>query len=207
MRRIGIGLALLLAGCGPNNDPNQSRAFAPDGPYKHEASGFVFPIALPPFRLTTITEYGAKATAVGATYVKRAGADGVFTFVNVYPAPAWQTGTPQQVEENQDHLCKGAWDSLLSGTVRSHPNSKTIEQGQIASPSATFTKFGHRAVFVYTGTFAGMQQPMHSEIDLFCNVNGRWMIGYFTTAPATSLYRPDLAMLMRNLQWPEAMPR
>jgi len=205
LRRIILGLALLFCGCtSAAQAPDQPRSFNPLGPYRQDATGFIFPVAVEPFRRSVVTEFNAQKTDVSAGYDKPPGPNAMAATIYVYPAPSLTSiGSPQNViDEARDHLCNEAWEGIKSEIQHAHPDAKLIEQGQLPSPSPTFTNPGHRAVFAFTDIFAGTQQPLHSEADLFCYVKDQWLVAYRTTTPAANDYRADLTTLMRKLRWP-----
>ncbi|WP_445682384.1 hypothetical protein [Radicibacter daui] len=203
-----VTVAALLAGCVPQMQSSDRPAtFNPTGPYVHQATGFIFPVAPGAFIRSDITEYNSEKTNISAGYNKDAGDKSLAVTIYVKPAPpVISLGSPPKVvAEAKDHLCRQLWEAMKETIIRVHPGAELISDGEVASPSVVFKGRGLRAIYRYTETFDGVVQPLRSEADLFCYAGQGWMVSYRATAPAGFDYHADLDTLMRDLQWPDSL--
>ncbi|KQX26072.1 MULTISPECIES: hypothetical protein [unclassified Sphingomonas] len=199
---------MIVSGCTaqPDNsaDSSHRRSFRPAGDYVHRLSGVHFPRSVGRLQLVEITEYDSKASDVGVGYnVFQRDLQAAFT-VYVYPAPdIVSIGSPRNViRQTRNTFCERELQGIEQSIESAHPQMRLVAHGEIASPSSNFEGPGRRLVYRGTDVFAGRQQAVRSEADLFCYVGGKWLISFRTTARASDEYRDQLDLLMRSIAWP-----
>lgn len=205
MKFVFGGLAVMLCcSCSPSPVEGGQPTGQPSGTYVHQATGFTFPPTLGKFKRSAVTEFNSDATDVSAGYDLVDPQNPVAITIYVYPAPRITSiGSPQSViDDAQEHMCSKQFQSVKSDIERAHPGARLVSEGPIPSPSETHKNVGKKAVYDFQGVFAGREQPLRSEADLYCYVGGPWLIAYRSTSPVNAQYQPALANLMHNLAWP-----
>jgi len=165
------------------------------GTYMHPGTGFQFPAVVGEFQRAQIEKYNSEETDVGVGYNLYSGEKQIAVTVFVYPAPAVQDAA-------KPAACADQFRSMKSDIEKAHPGARLVAETMVRSPMPARSETGQKAVYDFNGIFAGTEQPLQSEADLFCYVSGPWFIAYRTTAPAKLNYEPDLARLERELPWP-----
>ena len=165
------------------------------GTYVHAATGFRFPATIGEFHRAQIEKYNPEGTDVGVGYNVYSADKQIAVTVFVYPAPAVQGSAKAAA-------CGEQFRSVKSDIEHAHPGARLVQETGMPSPMPGRRETGQRAVYDFSGVFAGIEQPLRSEADLFCYVAGRWFIAYRTTAPAKLNYQPDLIRFQRLLTWP-----
>lgn len=163
--------------------------------YVHSGTGFRFPALVGEFRRAQIDKYNSEETDVGVGYNLYSAEKQIAVTVFVYPAPPAQGAA-------RAAACEDQFRSVKSDIEKAHAGARLVEETSAPSPMPDRAETGLKAIYRFSGVFAGVEQPLQSEADLFCYVSGPWFIAYRTTAPANLDYRPDLAGLERRLTWP-----
>jgi hypothetical protein len=195
--RTTAALAALCSACGQSfSGATQPAQIETTGVYAHRGSGFSFPEGVGEFSRVAVTQYNADATDISVGYnLDRPGRQVAVT-VYVYPAP------PVEGESAQERSCSEQFDSIKSDVEHAHSGARLIAQTAAASPDPGYDKAGKKAVYEFEGVFAGKEQPLRSDAELYCYVAGSWFVAYRTTAPRGIDYVPELQRLMRQLRWP-----
>lgn len=163
--------------------------------YVHAGTGFQFPATVGEFQRAQVEKYNPEETDVGVGYNLYSADKQIAVTVFVYPAPPVRDAA-------KPAACADQFRSMKSDIERAHPDARLVEETTVPSPMPARTETGRKSVYDFSGTFAGTQQALRSEADLFCYVSGPWFIAYRTTAPAKLNYEPDLMRLQRQLTWP-----
>lgn len=186
-RSIGP-LLLLCSACRPASATDAET-------YVHRGTGFSFPAAVGEFRRAQIEQYNPEGTDVGVGYNLYSADKQIAVTVFVYPAP-------RVIGAAQRSACNDEFRSVKSDIEKAHAGARQLQEEAMPSPMPARQETGEKAVYEFGGNFAGIDQPLRSEADLFCYVSGPWFVAYRTTAPAKLDYLPDLKKLQRGLTWP-----
>jgi hypothetical protein len=181
-------MLFLCSACGASAGPDAK-------PYVHSATGFRFPAIAGEFRRAQIEKYNSEGTDVGVGYNLYSADKQIAVTVFVYPAPPVQ-------DSAKAATCAEQFRSVKSDIEHAHPGARLVQETALSSPMPDRRETGQKAVYDFSGSFAGVEQRLHSEADLFCYVSGPWFIAYRATAPAKLDYQPDLMRLQRLLTWP-----
>jgi len=191
MRRASIvGTAWLAAILAPAVAA-QERIETP-GPFIHERAGTAFPEQVGEFRRTNVYRYDEAGENVSASYSLR-GADGrLHLTVYVYPSP-------RIPDEASAETCRREYEEARAIIARQNDGAERIEDG--AAPAVEGAS-GRRSVYRYTTLFDGREQPVRSEIDLYCRVGDEWQVKYRATSPAAFDAGAEIERFIRTGPWP-----
>ena len=171
-----------------------------DKAYVHKPTGMSFPPSVGNLRRDRVIEYDGDATDVSAGYNLDEPDGRIVLTIFIFPAPLIEAG--KNVADEQERKCGEIFEGV-KGEVFIHPGAKLIDEGDIASPSASHMHPGRPAVFTLDGmAYVEVKGPLRSEADLFCYVGDKWLILYRATAPAGIAYERQLAELMHGIAWP-----
>jgi hypothetical protein len=149
------------------------------------------------FQRSNVDRYDAEGTDVGVGYnVNQPGRQIVVT-VFVYPAPPVRADPPSRAR-----ACADQFADIKRQIVTRHAGASLVEEARRPSPSPGFRDSGWRATYRFDEVFAGREQPVQSEADLYCYVHGNWFVSYRVSAPVAVDYRGPLDAFMRALAWP-----
>jgi len=186
---MAIMLALVNAAPAPASEPSTD--------YRHERSGFVFPIVVGAFKRSALAGMTQDGSRIAAQYDVATPGHEMSVSVEIYPAP---------------HILPSARNARTEADVCNHQSvsfDREMEReykapraggGAIPSPSPRFAETGRRSVFA--GPATDGSGPIHIETYLFCRLPGEWTISYIATAPAENDLTADLADFAKALAWP-----
>lgn len=194
-----------LAGCPSANTQYLVKPESIDvsGPYSHGQSGMMFPVTVGEFIRGTITRFDAQGlnTSVGYNLyqIPKAAAATIY----VYPSPSIVSiGSPENVvESGRSTLCQNEYEARKREIISAHPGAKLLNEDVLASPKNGVIGTGKTATFEYEEVFAGVRQPLHSRLDMFCYINGKWTVKYRFTYPVTYDAKEDLAKFIVTVPW------
>ena len=201
LAQLALAIALILVG---SNARAVETASAPgqSADFTHRASGFVFPPTVGRFQRVSQNEFGSGGNDVGVGYDLTA-PDAEMT-VTVFVSRAVQlTGlTGDKLRQAEDKVCESAFESRQQNLKQVHAGAGLVSQAEIPSPSASHDRKGRQAIYEFQSQYRGRPMLVRSESDVFCFVNGGWMVAYRITAPANIDYRAEFDQFMRQLVWP-----
>lgn len=207
-RGAGLAALLVLAACAPNAPPPAAPAPAASlsgntplphiltvqGPYRHPASGMQFPTAVGAFQRTTVIQNDRDGLHVSAGYNLSKSPLRVAATVFVYPARA--------VPGTREAACRHEFATAVAEILRSYPHAALVEALDVVHTRGRVTHPGHLARFTYQTTFDGTNQPVASQMHLFCHVDGKWQVRYrFTHPVGDPAAEPDIAAFLQGLGW------
>ena len=186
--------AALLAAL-PLSVAAQERIDTP-GTYVHDAARTAFPERVGDFQRTHIYRYDPEGANVSASYSLTSGDGRLHLTVYVYPSPRVPGLAPAEA-------CSREFEESRAIIARQNEDAERIEDG--AAPAADGTS-GRRSVFRFTTLFDGEQQPVRSEIDLYCHVGGEWQVKYRATSPVALDPAAAIEAFIRTGPWPGRAP-
>jgi hypothetical protein len=162
------------------------------GTWVHEAAGTGFPEQVGEFRRTNVYVYDQAGANASASY-SLTGPDGrLHLTVYVYPSPR----VPGQAAAES---CRREYEEARGIIATQNDDAERIEDG--AAPPAEGTS-GRRSVYRFTILYDGQEQPVRSEIDLYCHVGGEWQVKYRATSPAAFDASAEIETFIRTGPWP-----
>lgn len=163
-----------------------------------------FPDAVGDFQRSQIFRYDAKGLDVSAGYNLASTAGFMVATVYIYPAPSLVSigSPPDVVASARETLCRNEFEHRKREVFNAHPGARLIREEGIAPPHPGTSTAGRRAVFEYDASFAGGQQPIHSELWIFCYIGGKWALEYRFSSPLSVDAGPVISAFMATLPWP-----
>lgn len=199
-------IAMSLAGCPTANTQHLVRpeTVEVNGPYSHSQSGMMFPIAVGEFIRGSITRFDAQGLNVSVGYNLYQMPKAVAATIYVYPSPSIVSiGSPVNVVESaRATMCENEYEARKREIIGAHPGAKLLSEDVLASPNRGVIGAGKTATYEYEEVFAGVLQPLHSRLDMFCYIGGKWTVKYRFTYPAALDAKPDLAKFIETVPWP-----
>jgi len=174
------------------------------GPYSHAPSGMMFPLTVGEFRRGSITRYDARGFDVSVGYNLYQLPKAVAATIYVYPSPSIVSiGSPANVVESaRSTLCQNEYEARKREVLGAHPGANLLTEDVIGSPNNGVAASGKSATFEYEEIFAGVRQPIHSRLDMFCYIGGKWTVKYRFTYPAAFDAKQELDMFIEKVPWP-----
>jgi hypothetical protein len=181
----------------------QPEAMQAEGFYLHPASGMAFPLAVGSFQRVNLTRYDAEGLDVSAGYNLLTAGAGIAATVYVYPSPPLVSiGSPNDVVASaRATLCKNEFEARKREIVVAHPGAKLVRESDAPLPQGGPPNPGKMAAFDYEEVFAGQQQPLHSELYVFCYIGGKWTVKYRFTSPKSFDATDAISDFMARLRW------
>ena len=184
------------------------------GPYTQPASGMVFPEAVRNFKRTGVVSYNSERTDESVDYEWEVGGKTqVAVTVYVYPVPA-DLGSALAQALPQDDLVR-TWlmlsEQLFSeeeqAIVELHRGSEVLNEEETSLVQNGISYPGFTAAFRYREDFFGEVQPVRSQLFLFPNVRGNWMVKYRVTYPETVDGASQATAFLHGFPWTIRQPK
>lgn len=162
------------------------------GPIEHRAARAVFPLAVGAFQRRRVFAYNADQTDMSATY-RREGSD-VSLSVFIYPA---------SIMPPSEAGCTRHYESIAQSVVTYSPGTTRRPSSPDAyiTPSVPAT-LTHRALFDGWKYQPTDERAFVSQLDLYCYVDGAWLVMYRTHGTDTGEMERSVADFVRTGPWP-----
>ena len=208
-------LVLLLGGAAAQaDDYTDPKELDVTGPYTQPASGMVFPESVRNFKRTGVVSYNSERTDESVDYEWEVGGKTqVAVTVYVYPVPA-DLGSILAQALPQDDLVR-TWlmlsEQLFSeeeqAIIELHRGSEVLNEEETSLLQNGISYPGFTATFRYREDFFGDVQPVESQLFLFPNVRGNWMIKYRVTFPEAVDGASQATAFLHGLPWTIRQPK
>lgn len=153
------------------------------GPYKHVATGDIFPDHVGKARRTDLLLYDEAGLDVSANYVIKGDNGDLVLSVYVFPITRIVPNlTPW--ERHHPALCRQAYEATKLEVAQGFADIYAVIDERISSTHTSWTKGGHFAITAKRVTAAtpfNMRPPLVSEYYLFCSENTEWLLKYRIT--------------------------
>jgi len=171
--------------------------------YTHPASGMKFPVRVGGFQRVTLFRYDLQERDVSAGYNLITSTCAIAATIYVYPTPSpVSTGAPPETIANtRARLLEAEFTTRKQEILDSHPGARLIQEENIGLPQRGKTYSGMMATFEFEGIFGGQDNALLSNLYLFCNVDGEWIIKYRFTYPKNVNASKEIEGFMKSLKW------
>lgn len=177
------------------------KEIAEPGPYLHQGSGTVFPLKVGGFVRLRVVQYDAEGKDVSAGYDLVTPGGRVTLTEYVYPAPAAADAKAREA------ACTGLFEGAVQAISERHPTFRKAPGSDPVAVDGTEPALRHRAIYTYRTRFHGTEQPVRSQLDLYCYIAGDWLVKYRVTAPESVNGAAAVDAFIRTGPWPgRAMP-
>lgn len=153
------------------------------GPYKHVATGDIFPDHVGKALRTDLLQYDEAGLDISANYVMKGESGDLVLSVYVFPITRIAPNlTPWQ--RHQPALCRQAYEATKLEVALGLDDIYAVTDERYSSPHPDWTKGGHFAITakrVTTPTPFNVRPPLVSEFYLFCSENAEWLLKYRIT--------------------------
>jgi hypothetical protein len=135
------------------------------------------------------------------------GKTNVAVTVYVYPVPAGLGAVLAQALPQDDlvrtwfMLSEQLFSEEEQAIVELHRGSEVVDEGETSLNQNGITYPGFAATFRYAEDFFGEVQPVRSQIFLFPNVRGQWMVKYRITYPDSIDDASQATAFIHALPW------
>ena len=210
--RIAVTLwALLVLGLGGTAVAayyDQPQELDISGSYTQPGTGMVFPENVRNFKRTGIVSYNSERTDESADYEWTVdGKTNVAVTVYVYPAPADLGSALAQALPQEDlvrtwyMLSEQLFSEEEQAIVEVHRGSEVLNEQETSLVQSGTPYPGFTATFRYAEDFFGAVQPVRSQLFLFPNVRGKWMVKYRITYPESIDGASQAEAFIHALPW------
>jgi hypothetical protein len=197
IRTIGgavLAAGLVLAASGAAAQPEE---IGTGGPYVHEGSGMTLPVAVGAWRRIDVYRYDTLATDVSASYRLDQPNGSVLATTYVYPMPGGWTTDPTA----RAKACRAEYETRKNEVVTYYDDVQVLSEMDAQPPQGGDFDPGRWASFSYETEVSGRDQPVRSELYVFCYVGGPWAFEYRITRPADLEATKAIAAFMIGLAW------
>jgi hypothetical protein len=196
---IRAGTAILLAAASAAHA--QPQPIPAQGPWTQPATGMVFPDIAAEFRRIGLYRYDADARDVSANYVT-GNPPSMLATLYVYPMPGGHVAD----QGAKARACQDEFQTRQRELVGARPGANLLRAGATTPPARiengrTPQLPGFAAAYSFEGTIFGQNQPLASELHVFCYVAGAWIVKYRMTAPDGPDAGPAFARFMATIRW------
>jgi hypothetical protein len=171
--------------------------------YTHPASGMKFPVRVGGFQRVTLFRYDLQERDVSAGYNLITPVCTIAATIYVYPTPSSvSTGSPPgTIANTRARLLEAEFKTRKQEILNSHPGARLIQEENIRLPQGAKTYSGMMATFEFEGIFGGQNSALLSNLYLFCDVEGEWIIKYRFTYPKNVDASKEIEGFMKSLKW------
>jgi hypothetical protein len=165
----------------------------------------MFPMTVGEFKRGSITRFDAKGFNVSVGYNLYQIPKAAVATIYVYPSPSIVSiGSPVNVVESaRATLCQNEYEARKREIAGAHPGAKLLNEDVLASPKSGVIGKGKTATFEYEEVFAGVRQSLHSRLDMFCYIDGKWTVKYRFTYPVPFDAKHGLTKFIETVPWPK----
>lgn len=165
---------------------------------EHRAARADFPMRAGDFHRTRVVQYDAEGLDLSASYDLRRPEGRVTATVYIYPVRPLADDTPS----SRATACRQEFEASSDQIKRqSRPIDKLGDDAPVEIAGTT-PALRHRAAFGFQTAFDGREQPVRSELHLYCFVDDRWLVKFRITGPAGIDAREAIGELIRMGPWP-----
>jgi hypothetical protein len=201
MIRIFAAMALVALSCAGPAMAVQPGEITQAGPFTQAASGAVFPEQVGAFSRLSIRQYDKAGDDVSATYNLSAPQGRLVITVYVYRAHS-----PEGVSATSSAAAKAAYCNLMFDSARApileKPGVREIGQGEAPRIGDLPPAHRKRALFTSRTRFDGAEQDIRSGLDLYCFVEGDWLVKYRASSHAAFDGTTAIPDFIRTGPWP-----
>jgi hypothetical protein len=180
------------------------------GTIAHAAAGAHFPERIGEFRRTSAYRYDRSGQDISASYVLDRGGRALVITVYVYPAArigaAPDASSRESAEIARATLCDREFRNVQAAIVDNHRDAETVEEGEAPAADGIGPALARRSVHRFVAEFDEVEQPVRSEVDLYCFVGGAWLVKYRATSNADFDAGDDIRGFIRSGPWPNRNP-
>lgn len=188
----------------------QPRSIERPGTVSHPGANAHFPERVGEFQRSDVVQYDADGNDVSASYNLVRGGDRLLISVYVYPAPqvASAPGSRSTADVARARLCRQQMTDigLVIENQPQYRDTRRVENGAAAAVAGLGPGLNLRSVHNFTGPFSGREQEVRSETDLYCYVDGRWLVKYRASSNAAFDVREAIDTFIRTGPWPGRTP-
>ena len=211
LRFISVGVALLFWEALVCQWPaSAAETIRTPGTFVHEFSHFSFPTNVGIAVRVSLDKYDKEGRDVSAGYNLSSRQMAVTVFV--YPAPKNFAPLPQErIESVSEAIVKRHFEQVKQDVQRKHSNAQISSEVAFDLKQEKMTRKGQRAVFSFEDRFAGLRQPVQSELYLFMLepdtmflIDERFFVKFRVTYPAAEKEsaEKEFQNFLKSLSWP-----
>jgi hypothetical protein len=173
------------------------------GPYVQASSATIFPERVGDFRRASLAQYDTAGDDVSATYNLYRPAGRLVVTVYVYrpPQPGRGAGSAQPDDARKAALCNAEFDQTARHILDQY-KGEVAENGNPVAADGVPAGLSRRSVYTMSTVFDGEEQPVRSELDLYCYVAGQWQVKYRATSHPGVDVQSELRTFIRTGPWP-----
>jgi hypothetical protein len=180
------------------------------GTIAHAAAGAHFPERIGEFRRTSAYQYDRSGQDISASYVLNRGDRALVVTVYVYPAArigsAPDPKSRESAEVSRAALCDREFRNVQAAIGDNHRDAEMVEEGEAPAAEGIGRALARRSVHRFVAEFDDREQPVRSEVDLYCFVGGAWLVKYRATSNADFDAGDDIRGFIRSGPWPNRNP-
>jgi hypothetical protein len=194
---VAIAVAMLIAS-GATAAPT---VIERPGTIVHGPADASFPERVGEFRRQNAHQYDSDGRDISATYNLARPEGRLVLSVYIYPAPG-VSGRGSTADAARAELCRQSFEGISRAIEAQHQDVATIERGPAPAVKGVGPALSHRAVFRMRTKFDGSEQDVRSEADLYCYVDGDWLVKYRATSHGRFDAGPEVEAFIRSGPWP-----
>ena len=202
-RLVVVVATSILTGCFASSSQYLARpeALPSTGTFSHKPSGFDFPISVGEFQRVDIYKYDVEGEDISVSYNLISRYKHIAATIYIYPSPSIVSlGSPASVIKTaRANLCRQDFDAQVQ-QITARPNVRQISGSEAAAKANNTGTHNLSAHFEYEEIFAGVQQPLLSEFELSCYINGKWNIKFRITHPKSLTVWEEIKQLKMVIQ-------
>lgn len=174
------------------------------GTIPHAAAAAQFPERVGEFRRTSVYQYDPGGRDMSASYVLDRGGRTLLITVYVYPAArvAAAPGSAETAEVARATLCEREFRNVQAAITDNHEGVETVEEGEAPPADGVGRALSRRSVHRFVADFFEREQPVRSEVDLYCYVGGAWLVKYRATSNLDFDASDEIRRFIRSGPWP-----
>lgn len=190
MRFVNILSAALLGlmAVVPQQLAAQQSVANPDGIWRHQGSGAIFPRFIGSAERNSITEFNAEGTDASAGYSLNNDSGVLILTIYVYPT--------------LDNLtCRQNFDDSKRA-IDQYDGVDMRDEGMLPNPSGRTDQVAYHArYFIPAGAVRPDYPALWSDLYLHCPKNSGWLVKYRASWTGTKEDFPDIPKLLRQVEW------
>lgn len=173
-------LPLLCACAGTPGFMAQPQDVEAAGPYRHEASGMVFPEQVAGFNRTRIAHFAADGSDAAVAYDLVTPKGDVAATVYLHRAPALFTVglAPESVAAEQARSCAGELARRTDEMLRTHLDPSPPRRREVSVVSGGRTRTGMAVASSYAAGLPDGAGRVKTELAVFCRAGSGWTLEF-----------------------------